>query len=104
MRPITSAMRVHRKPATRPTTSEVRAPYTSWEKTSSPRAVVPSQCAADGPSEVGKSSTCGPYGAITGASSATRTNAASITSPSRHLPLRQRITNQPGTRLDRAAS
>ena len=35
-------------PAMKPTTIVARAPFSSWEKMSAPRLLVPSQCAADG--------------------------------------------------------
>jgi hypothetical protein len=43
MSPITSPMMVASPPPRMPTMIEVRAPYMSWEKISSPAWVVPSQ-------------------------------------------------------------
>ena len=46
--PTITASSVATRPAMKPTTMVARAPFSSWEKMSAPRLLVPSQCVAEG--------------------------------------------------------
>ena len=94
-------------PAARPTSNETRAPYTSWENTSSPLPVVPNQLDELGPWYGVKDVEVGECGAISGAKTATSTNMAISTIPTRaflllHSVRRPRPRKSSGTGTERS--
>src|SRR5674536_331629 len=74
-----------------PTSTETRAPKTTWDSTSSPAAVVPNQCAELPGWLRPKPLTDAPYGAMSGAKTAIRTKTPRTTSVSRAFLLLQMV-------------
>ena len=97
--PRTAAMPVARTAAKKPSSNELRAPTTTWEKMSLPWSVVPNRWSHEGawPS-ASRLKAFGSSTEISGAIAAMSTAKPTIAAPRRAFGLANRSATQPGTR------